>query len=691
MTDYEYDPAGNLTTVTGPANNDAGTRPITAYVPDSLGRIQSLTDPLGKVTSYSYDNLNRVLTVTLPPVGALTFTTSYTHDTEYDAAGGILFVRTTDPNGNEIRQGYDRFGRLVKTRDALGNDTVYTYTRDMLTSIRDANGNITSYGYDALRRLRSTTFPDGAIEWNDYWADGLLRFKTDRKTQTITYNYDRHKRLQSKVCPAGAGSITYSYTGQKLMTVTDTRITLNETHTFGYDAAYRVDSETQATRGTTAYTYNLDDSAGSYAVSGGPTTTYGYYPDGSLNTIAWTPVTGEFKYRYTLTGQYQSITFPNGQTRNFTYDDQGRLTQLSNLHPTAGNFATYAYGYDLNHATGLFDRKGQRVTMTATVPSQGFDNHQTRYEYDNLYQLTKATYPNPAPFNGEVHSWTYDNIGNRLTNTVNATTQNYTYQRIGANPLNWQRLVNDGENDYTYDPNGNTATRNRPGGNFTFAWNADDRMTSISGAASATYKYDYQGRRSSKTVGASTPTYLYNGLSLVKEDGADPAGFLLGPGIDEPLAMNRGGQIYYYGTDGLGSVNVLADIGGTVQNHYVNDAWGVSRAQTEAVANPFTYTAREKGEAGSLFYRARYLSPAVGRFLSEDPLQLAFRLLGTHPATYAANSPILLTDPRGLYCTIKEWHTKLVIDSKERPSEWRYYGNTWEDPPSSLSESTRPV
>jgi hypothetical protein len=77
------------------------------------------------------------------------------------------------------------------------------------------------------------------------------------------------------------------------------------------------------------------------------------------------------------------------------------------------------------------------------------------YSYNSNYQLTGATYPNPAPFNGEVHAWTYDNIGNRLTNTVNAATANYTYFKNGSNPLNGQRLQSDGTKTHSYDANGN--------------------------------------------------------------------------------------------------------------------------------------------------------------------------------------------------------------------------------------------
>ncbi len=46
---------------------------------------------------------------------------------------------------------------------------------------------------------------------------------------------------------------------------------------------------------------------------------------------------------------------------------------------------------------------------------------------DPLYQLTRMDYPAGAPFNVEVHQWTYDAIGNSLPNTVNSTTRTYAY------------------------------------------------------------------------------------------------------------------------------------------------------------------------------------------------------------------------------------------------------------------------
>jgi len=264
-----------------------------------------------------------------------------------------------------------------------------------------------------------------------------------------------------------------------------------------------------------------------------------------------------------------------------------------------------------------------------------------------------------------VHSWTYDAIGNRLTNTVNAITQNYTYQKIGANQNNCQRLTSDGTNNYTYDANGNTG--NRTG--FTFGWDYENRMTSITGTMSGSYAYDYYGRRTSKTVSGAATNYVYNGLNLISETSGEATTYhLFGPGIDEPLASNRGTAVVYHDIDGLGSVGLVTDAASTLQNSYIADVWGVSRASSESFQQPFRFTAREQGDLQDFnFYRARTYLSAVGRFLTEDPLanfdfsfgsevigpQL-FKLGYTTTQSiirryaYVNSNPLTYTDPTGL-------------------------------------------
>jgi hypothetical protein len=116
--------------------------------------------------------------------------------------------------------------------------------------------------------------------------------------------------------------------------------------------------------------------------------------------------------------------------------------------------AAYAYTYDFDYVTDTWAMLGQRTAQVADLPALGLAGAITKYYYDAGYRLIRVDYPNEAPFGGERHAWTYDLIGNRLTNTVNGVSQTYTYQRIGANPYNWQRLMSDGDSSYTYDANG---------------------------------------------------------------------------------------------------------------------------------------------------------------------------------------------------------------------------------------------
>ncbi len=47
-----------------------------------------------------------------------------------------------------------------------------------------------------------------------------------------------------------------------------------------------------------------------------------------------------------------------------------------------------------------------------------------------------------------------------------------------------------------------------------------------------------------------------------------------GPGIDEPISVERGDQTYYFIVDGLDSVVKLVDANGVVVNSYVYDSFG---------------------------------------------------------------------------------------------------------------------
>ena len=116
-----------------------------------------------------------------------------------------------------------------------------------------------------------------------------------------------------------------------------------------------------------------------------------------------------------------------------------------------------------------------------------------------------------------------------------------------------------------------------------------------------------------------------------------------GPSIDEPLAMYKAGAITYLDVDGLGSAIATNDPAGSVTSAAIFDAWGMQKVATPTILHPFSYTGRELGEAGLLFYRARSYQPGVGRFVLEDPSSRTYSNY-----LYVDNGATQWTDPEGL-------------------------------------------
>ncbi len=122
--------------------------------------------------------------------------------------------------------------------------------------------------------------------------------------------------------------------------------------------------------------------------------------------------------------------------------------------------------------------------------------------------------------------------------------------------------------------------------------------------------------------------------------------------IDEPLArIKSDGTIRYYHADALGSIVALTDETGTVRTQYNYSPFGETELIGEPSDNPFQYTGRENDDTGLYYYRARYYSPRLKRFVSEDPIGLLGGDVNYY--VYVWNSPLKYTDPEGLstfYC-----------------------------------------
>ena len=200
---------------------------------------------------------------------------------------------------------------------------------------------------------------------------------------------------------------------------------------------------------------------------------------------------------------------------------------------------------------------------------------------------------------------------------------------------------------FSYDANGNTLTDTQ---GRSFTWDFENRLTQVvnPGVGTTTFRYDPFGRRIQKSGPLGTTDYLYDTIDIVEEldgTGSVLARYTLGRSIDAPLAEFRSGTASYYHADGLGSITSLTSVSATAVDTYTYGAFGNPSMSTGTLTNPFRYTGRElDSETALYYYRARYYDPTAGRFISEDPINFA---AGINFYNYAANSPLLLVDPRG--------------------------------------------
>jgi RHS repeat-associated protein len=374
--------------------------------------------------------------------------------------------------------------------------------------------------------------------------------------------------------------------------------------------------------GDPVYTYDNLDRVVTMTTPVG-TTTYGYNDTtGRLETIT-SPEGKIFRYSYNR-GQIKSLEYPNGIMANYTFDDNGNLTDLD-YKKNGSTLRSYGYTYDEN---------GMRMSMTDV---DGTHN----YMYDTLYQIIQATHPT---VHNPLEQFTYDTAGNRL---IDLTHTNYQY-----NELN--QLTEDDSCTYAYDADGNMTEKvSKSTGDTThFVWDIENRLLEVRKPGTiARYSYDALGRRMNKEVNGVAKQFRYDGQNLILEMNANDsilANYTFGLGVDDPRMMNRTSKKYYYTKDGLGSVSALTDSTGSIVHEYKYSVFGEIAEETrDSVENPFSFTAREMDkETGLMYYRARYYDPQLGRFLSEDPIGFAGGQMNLYG--YVLNSPVSIVDPLGL-------------------------------------------
>lgn len=604
-TQMEYDALGNLTATVDPLNR----RSTKEY--DLVGRMTAMADPLNRRSEVTYDDLDRMV-AGKDPNNAVT---KY----EYDVNGNVLSV-TNALNRKWVLK-YDARNLLLLSVDPLNRETRYEYDAagQQIAMVSPAKRRMT-YGYDARGRRVSMTDGLGGVIRQVYDNRNNLAAFTDQRNNTTVFIYDELFRNTAQIDPLGHKN-EFSYDAEgNVLTTTDR---LGRQTTMSYDslnrlaAANYIDAAVNYTYDAAGRLTGINDSqAGTIATA---------YDDANQLSSEQTPQ-GLVSYTYNQAGQRASMTAADRPPVTYAYDAAGRLSTI-----TQGG-ETFTFAYDaLSRRQSL-----QRPNGVTTV-----------YQYNEVNRLSRLTHTAPSAAVLEDLQYTYtveDEIAS-INSLASATLLPAARTGTAANPAN--RIPQFGQASYLFDDEGQTMSATDTQGTANYTWDARGRLASVTLANGQTisYGYDALGRRTSRTAGGVTTSFLYDRQDVVRDiiSGGIPIDYLNGLGLDQKLRQTGAGGNLYFLADHLGSANALTNASGGLVERRQYEIFGEGGL---SALSRYGFTGRERDfGTGLYYYRARYYDPQIGRFLTEDPIKFQG---GSNFYAYVGNNPVNLTDPLGL-------------------------------------------
>ena len=443
-------------------------------------RVKTETDPRGLVTEFDYDRTldangqNSGYSTSQTPVGGRGLVTRVTHISDSSNYQSFGFDKYADKlwQEDELRERvsyiYDDYRRVLTITNPLNQAVINTYT--------PTNGaNMSSYVH-TTSSIYTTTTPTGIVTENIYDAN----FRKTSTTQaygtslaaTTTFAFDPVGNPISVTDPLNHPTTTAYDTRNRKITTTNA---LNQSTQWFYDPASNVTSIQRADGTTESKTYDqmnrvLTDTV-PQTTTVNVTTTFKYYPgsvqysgllqqvidaDGHITTFS----------AYEPSGLKSTVTYPNGDTHGFSYDNDHNLVSRRTVNGTTQNFT--------------YDNRNRKITMVWTNPTNvaNFTAEWANFGYDAASYLRSAQ-------NG---------VGAVGTGIISTITR--TYDAAGRLTLDRQNLnavLGNQDVQYVYDADGK-----------------DTRLYLTSAGYDYTFSYDAMGRFEKIFVtGASNPSFQY--------------------------------------------------------------------------------------------------------------------------------------------------------------------------------------
>lgn len=446
----------------------------------------------------------------------------------------------------------------------------------------------TYFEYDALNRRTLVNYPGAAVDVEfKYTPTGLLQ-RAAAGGNVTTYEYNRRGMPTRE---------NYNYPGAG-----------DYPHQWEYDALGNLSAE--------------------IAVSG-------LRIDYSPNALGQARSAGSFASgaTYDPAGRLTGFTYGNGIARSIQYNAWGEPTRIRDV---GGPGVDLGYVYDSNgNIDGITDHSGGVLTRNG-------------FSYDDLDRLRGVS--NPGGFGAA--SYAYDSLDNLKSTSIAGNVLTYNYEALSNRLISITNSAGGVANSFAYDNNGNITGNNTRQHLFDVA----NRMTEVVGVAR--YEYDAHGRRTvtwRQDGTAKIDAYTQDGVLRYTSDNGLAGGrthiYLAGVPVAEQFRRWDGAatNLRYLHTDALRSV--VAGTGPSREvllSPRVYQPYGKT-SQTLWDRAGYTYHMEDR-YTDLVYMHQRYYDPAIGRFLSVDPvgpLSNPINHFGRYH--YANNNPYRFVDPDGRF------------------------------------------